>query len=42
LSQTIITEMVRVRLDELLPEPLETVHERESAGREEILAKIRE
>ena len=34
LSQRIIVEILRDRLDELLPEPLERVHERELRERE--------
>jgi hypothetical protein len=36
LSQRIIVNIVRSRLEELLPEPLESVHERESAQRQQI------
>jgi hypothetical protein len=36
LSQRIIVDIVRSRLEELLPEPLETVHERENQQRQEI------
>jgi hypothetical protein len=36
LSQRIIVDIMRSRLEELLPEPLESVHERESAQRQQI------
>jgi hypothetical protein len=36
LSQRIIVEIVQNRLAELLPEPLEHVHEREAEQRQEI------
>jgi len=36
LSQRIIVDIVRSRLDELIPEPLENVHERETEQRQEI------
>jgi len=36
LSQRVITEILHTKLTELLPEPLESVQEREEAQREEI------
>jgi hypothetical protein len=36
LSQSLIVDIVRTRLDELLPEPLDTIHDRESMQRMQI------
>ena len=42
LGQARIIDIVRSALEELLPEPLEHVHEREEAEREEIEDLLRE
>jgi hypothetical protein len=41
LSQRIIVEIVQNRLEQLLPEPLESVQEREDAQRQEIERLLR-
>ena len=41
LSQQVIVGLVRARLDELLPQPLAVVHERETAERAQLLKRLR-
>jgi hypothetical protein len=41
LSQQVIVGRVRARLDELLPQPLAVVHEREKAERAQLLERLR-
>jgi hypothetical protein len=40
LKQTVLVELLRDRLDQLLPEPLERVHERASRQRRQIAARL--
>ena len=40
LRQTVLMDILRARLDELLPEPLQRVHEREARQRRPIKAAL--
>jgi hypothetical protein len=41
LRQTVLTEILRTRLDELIPEPLTRVHEREAPQRRRVATALR-